>query len=489
MADDTIGSLVAIVKATADQFAADMKKVQGSLDEVKAKSKEAGDGMKAAFEIAGAIEAVKAVMEVAKEVVEQFFAAFERAHELEHFADEIGSTAHELSALRFAAIETGTDIESFNGAIGKMTQKIGEAREGAAKTSVAFQALGLDVNRMAGESAGGQLEDIAERMKQIPNAADRAALAVELFGKKGRELLPMLMQGKEGIEAMKTKADELNATLSDDQAASLASAQKGINELKMEWQGLWNTLATAVVPILKTVVSVLNTVTDAAKIGVNAIHDATARITGGPTSDMIQIKKEQEAWKEHLRNANAVAPDQNIVARFKEMEKLAKEQQKLREKGEEETQRAGERLTKQMVEHHKHAAEEIARHAKQVADSVRTPWEKFNEEVRKNAELLKEGAISFTVYKEAAAKLANEVEKTFKNKEEHGGRSGIKAADIFTSEGASLDATAGRALQDIQLKGDTIAQEQLESLKRIEQYTQAAANAAGRSLDLGIADF
>ena len=161
MSSDSIGNLVAMVTATADRFASDMKQVEATLDEIKVHAKNAGEGVKHAFEIGAAVETLRTGVELAKQAVEGFFRLFDEAEGLHRMSEEVGVTASQLDELHFAAMQVGVSADEMDQTLGKLTQKIGEARAGSKETAIAFQALGLDINKLGRESTGQALREVA----------------------------------------------------------------------------------------------------------------------------------------------------------------------------------------------------------------------------------------------------------------------------------------------------------------------------------------
>ncbi|HEV3416656.1 MAG TPA: hypothetical protein VG056_07585, partial [Pirellulales bacterium] len=212
---DTIGNLTAVVSATAEQFGADMKSIQSDLDALKSKAAEVGEKVPSAFEIGASVEMFKEGVRLAQDALESFLNVFEEAEALKHSAEVIGTTTSELSALRFAAMEAGVGAETFDNALTKLTQSIGKARDGSAQQIAALDKLGLDMNKLAGEDAGTAFTDVAEALSHVPNEADRARIAVELFGKTGQQLAPMFAEGADGLDKAIEKGKELGAILTD----------------------------------------------------------------------------------------------------------------------------------------------------------------------------------------------------------------------------------------------------------------------------------
>jgi hypothetical protein len=82
----------------------------------------------------------------------------------------------------------------------------------------------------------------------------RAATAQEVFGRAGTQLLPMLAQGAEGIEAMKQEARDMGIVFDRDAADAAAALKDSMTRLKGSLAGVGNTIAESLVPKLTVMV-------------------------------------------------------------------------------------------------------------------------------------------------------------------------------------------------------------------------------------------
>ena len=105
--------------------------------------------------------------------------------------------------------------------IKKLATGMLEAATGSEASAQNFEALGVAVQNQDGTLRDSEqvLLDLADRFQAMPDGAEKAALAVDIFGKAGAEMIPFLNQGREGIGALKQEAAELGLQLSADTAA------------------------------------------------------------------------------------------------------------------------------------------------------------------------------------------------------------------------------------------------------------------------------
>jgi hypothetical protein len=91
---------------------------------------------------------------------------------------------------------------------------------------------------------------IADAFQRMRNPARRAALTQRLFGRTGRELLPLLMKGRQGIEEQLGMADKYGATLGTKSVEGVKEMIARQRELRFATMGVRVQLGTALMPIL-----------------------------------------------------------------------------------------------------------------------------------------------------------------------------------------------------------------------------------------------
>ncbi|MCJ7543367.1 MAG: hypothetical protein MUP47_02185, partial [Phycisphaerae bacterium] len=120
---------------------------------------------------------------------------------LHDMSQRTGLSVEALSALSYAAEQSGADIESLEKGIRKMQRTITDAAGGSKSAADALGSLGLTVKDLAGLAPEKQFRLLADRLDKVADATAKAALAMEIFGRSGTALLPMLRGGAAGLQA------------------------------------------------------------------------------------------------------------------------------------------------------------------------------------------------------------------------------------------------------------------------------------------------
>ena len=136
-----------------------------------------------------------------------------------------GMSVEKLSALAYAAKQTGTSLEDVELAIRRM-QKSMESN---------------------GRSPAQMFDDVVATLAKIEDPTARAAKAMELFGKSGTNLLPMVDE----FAALEARAKRLGLIVSGDTAAKMDEFGDAIEDTKLTVKRLWFEIGASLAPVLK----------------------------------------------------------------------------------------------------------------------------------------------------------------------------------------------------------------------------------------------
>jgi len=170
---------------------------------------------------------------------------------LDKMSQRTGLSVESLSELGFAADLSGTDLETLESGVRSMQKTLVKAAEGSKEAGETLQLLGLTVADLAKRSPEGQFKLLADRIAAVPDPALRAALAMEVFGKAGTKLLPLMKDGSAGIEEMQRQARRLGLTVSTETARDAAELNDALGTL---WAVLKHgvfTIGGALAPTIK----------------------------------------------------------------------------------------------------------------------------------------------------------------------------------------------------------------------------------------------
>ena len=217
-----------------------MQGLQGKLKNVKLAALGAGAAFKALAIIAsGAVFA-----RLIKGSINQADAFGKLSRQTGIAADTLQSY---VNAGKLAGVEQSTIEKSLR----RLAQSMREADQGVATYSDAYKALGISVRNSDGslKKSENLLGELADRFKEMPNGATKSALAMEIFGRSGSQIIPMLNEGSEALK-------KWNYETSEGFAANAEYFNDQLTMLGFGFDGFKKQLADAVLPALNAILEV-----------------------------------------------------------------------------------------------------------------------------------------------------------------------------------------------------------------------------------------
>ena len=168
-----------------------------------------------------------------------------------------GMGVEALSGLAFAAEQSGADLQTLEKGLIGMARTVLNADMGLAAAVDSLKMLGLEVDQLKGRSPQEQFTMLANAVSKIKDPSTRAALAMQVFGKAGQKLIPMMAGGAAGIRALQAEAARLGRTMTTEQAQAAADLADAWNRLKSIFAGVVQTVGGALAPMLLKVAAVV----------------------------------------------------------------------------------------------------------------------------------------------------------------------------------------------------------------------------------------
>lgn len=166
-------------------------------------------------------------------------------------ADSLNMSTEALQRFRYAATFAGSNAAAADEALMQMTARLGQVRAGGGtETAAALESIGLEARRLAEMNPAAAFAAIADGIRQLPTAADRAAAAMRIFGKQGKDLLPFLSLGSAGLAEMGAEADRAGVTFSRLDASRVQEANDAIDRMQFAFAGLAQVIVIQAAPAI-----------------------------------------------------------------------------------------------------------------------------------------------------------------------------------------------------------------------------------------------
>ncbi len=175
--------------------------------------------------------------------------------QVERTSQQLGISTEAVGELNSAAKFSDTSLENMRNSMARFDLIAQEAATGTGNGAAAFKTLGISVRDSSGAIKDSQalFAEISEKFKETADNGNKTAIAMALFGRQGKDLIPILNKGAEGMEEMRAVAERTGTLFSEGLVDALHETHDKIVELDLAQTGLKNTLFTALKPAIDLV--------------------------------------------------------------------------------------------------------------------------------------------------------------------------------------------------------------------------------------------
>ncbi|TDK35197.1 phage tail tape measure protein [Rhizobium deserti] len=178
--------------------------------------------------------------------------AIDEADKMDEIAQKIGIGTEELSRLKYAAEINGVAFETLQGSVGKLSKNMVSAATGTGDAAKAFQKLGIGVKSSDGslKSASTVMQEIADKFAAMPDGAQKTAMAMQLMGKSGAEMILMLNGGSAALAQTMKDADKFGQVFTAEMGANAGKFNENLDKIMGTMGSLAAVIAGQMLPYL-----------------------------------------------------------------------------------------------------------------------------------------------------------------------------------------------------------------------------------------------
>lgn len=180
-------------------------------------------------------------------------------------------TTETIQSLQLAATLSGQSFEEVSQTAVIFQKKIEEAKSGNEELMATFKALGVDLNG----PVDAAFRQTLEKLNGLEDGSLKTAVSLDLFGKSGSKLLPVMDQVGGSFDGLITRAQELGIVLSEEDIAKSNEFADKLDILSLKMKGLTNDVGVGLINFL------------------NDLGDAFAQAFDPAAADQMQAKLEE----------------------------------------------------------------------------------------------------------------------------------------------------------------------------------------------------
>lgn len=202
----------------------------------------------------GAHLVVEAVEELGEIFIESVHHTAEFGEQMDLLSQKTGVSVEQIQKLSYAAGLSGASADDLRVSITHLARASEAAQGGNEEAIKTFHKLGLSMEQLKKDSPDELMLAISEKFKELGPGAKRTALAMDVFGRSGTALIPMLGAGREEIEKLGLEAEELGIVMSAEAAHSAHEFDDELRKMHETAVGLEHELAGPLIEALLPIV-------------------------------------------------------------------------------------------------------------------------------------------------------------------------------------------------------------------------------------------
>ena len=205
--------------------------------------------------------------------------------QLGKMSKRLGISVEEFSKLKTVAYFADISVDELGMRLGQLSRHIVDASNGVGESSTLFKKMGIDVEDSAGNirNMSEILSNIADKFKGYDDGAAKAALANELFGRGGNELIPMLNSLNESLA-------KTSSTMTKENVKSAFEFNDNLKKMALNVTNLKQKIGNELIPALNTLFD-LFTKGSPSKQRQNWLDDLQRTLHGTGAGGITDIKK------------------------------------------------------------------------------------------------------------------------------------------------------------------------------------------------------
>lgn len=227
--------------------------------------------------------------------------------DLQDMSDRTGLSIESLGELGHAAGLTGASLSDVEAGSRKMQDTLAQAAAGSDTAQAALRKLGVTSAELAGMTPDQQMAKLADGIAAIKDPAQRTAAVMDVFGKSGTKLLPMLQGGAAGMEEFREQARKMGR-LTTEQAAALDNLGDSVDVLKSTGFNAMAQVVAAATPVLQELFDVMQWGATAVSEFLHSYQPAIDAIAKSYT-ESVKVATSWETWVEILGGLDSMAEE------------------------------------------------------------------------------------------------------------------------------------------------------------------------------------
>jgi hypothetical protein len=277
-----IARLTQDMNAAKSEVSRSTRAIQGHVSEMQRGIAQSMEGVKKSLDMLKGLAALGGIAEVGAKIFELGKSSAEYGDLIERASKKTGIATDALQGLKFAAEQSDVSFDQLQTGLAKLARAMAEAQQGNKNVAAAFQVVGISAANLKNMKVEDVLAKISDKFSTTEDGAAKTAISMQLFGRSGAELIPLLDKGSANLDAMSDKAKSLGLVLDEAAIQKSAAFNEELKQLGAQTKMAGVELGSQLMPAIKMVTDAMS---DALKPG--GMLSDTFRFMGEALKDLV----------------------------------------------------------------------------------------------------------------------------------------------------------------------------------------------------------
>lgn len=160
--------------------------------------------------------------------------------------------------MKYVAEQSGTSIDAMGGSLSNLNRKMGDAANGKNGALAGLMGrLGISLRDANGQVVRGIdiLPQLADAFQRNTNESTRGRMGMAMFGKSYAEILPLLVEGSQGIDDNLKRFNKIKGVLGPDEIKGAKDLGDSFKDLDLVMKGFQGTIAKELAPVIQPLIT------------------------------------------------------------------------------------------------------------------------------------------------------------------------------------------------------------------------------------------
>lgn len=177
----------------------------------------------------------------------------EVAENIDKVSQRLGMSAVQVQEWNGVAEQIHMSSSQMTMGFTRLERSMYMAANGGKAQGAAFKELKINLDDLKNPSDA--VLQIADRFKDMPDGPKKTALAMQLMGRAGAQMIPILNEGSDGLKEMMQVAEDTGSVMSDDLVGAGLAVDEQFDQMHLLGTGLKNMFFEALAPAIHAIVS------------------------------------------------------------------------------------------------------------------------------------------------------------------------------------------------------------------------------------------